>query len=102
MLSKHEIYSVLPDTVADVDEDQEEGDQHGHPEQEESVQQRAIVTASPARDNLWLDQEADPAHDHKHGARQVHLQQGDHEPTMEQIDWIQNQPLMGMISSYGY
>ena len=50
----------IPDTVEDVDKDQEEGDEHGH----------------PARDNLRLHQETDPANNHKHGTRQVHLKGG--------------------------
>ena len=67
MISEHFLYNKtaivdddddLPDTVEDVDEDQEEGDQQGH----------------PARHHLWLDKEADPANNHKHTARQVHLQ----------------------------
>ena len=43
--------SGLPDTVENINKDQEEGDQHGH----------------PARHHLGLHQEADPAHYHKHG-----------------------------------
>ena len=39
----------------DVDEDEEEGDQHGH----------------PARDHLGVDQEADPGDDHEEAGHPV-------------------------------
>ena len=46
-------YVELPDEddSSQINKDQEEGDQHGH----------------PARHHLGLYQEADPAHYHKHG-----------------------------------
>ena len=47
----------VPDTIEDIDEDQEESDQQGH----------------PARHHLWLDKKTNPANNHKHEARQVHL-----------------------------
>ena len=43
------------DRVVDVDEDEEEGDQHGH----------------PARDHLGVDQEADPGDDHEEAGGEV-------------------------------
>ena len=51
-------FHCWPDTVEDVDQDQEESDKQSH----------------PARDNLRLDEEADPAHNHKHKAGQVNLE----------------------------
>ena len=51
------VWCDRPDAVENIDEDEEESDQHGH----------------PARHHLGLDQEADPADDHKHGAGEVDL-----------------------------
>ena len=54
---KSDEFHCWPDAVEDVDQDQEESDKQSH----------------PARDNLRLDEEADPAHNHKHEAGQVYL-----------------------------
>ena len=47
----------LPDTVENINEDQEQGDKETH----------------PARHHMRVDQKADPADDNKHEAWQVDL-----------------------------
>ena len=50
---------MVPDTVEDIDQDEEESDKQGH----------------ATRHHLGLDKERDPRHHHKHKTGQVHLDQ---------------------------
>ena len=67
-------WCIFPDTVENIDEHKKQGYQHCHPKQINFCDLTRCPILSPARHNLWLDQETDPAYYHKHEAGQIHLQ----------------------------
>ena len=60
LLDMHDLgeANLIPDTVKNVDEDEEESDKQRH----------------PARNDFRFDQKRDPGHDDEHAARKVDLQ----------------------------
>ena len=70
-------YSNLPDTVKYIDQNQEQCDQQSHPRNSKLWPQSHSTPPliSPSRHHLRLDEEADPAGDDEHEAREVDLDQ---------------------------
>ena len=66
-------WCIFPDTIEDIDENKEEGDEHGHPEYKEYRDDIIRIITAPPRHNLWLHKEANPANYYKHEAGQIHL-----------------------------
>ena len=64
MIAKH-----WPDTVEDIDQNQEKSDKQSHPKNAKvPISSPPYLNCLPARHNLRLDQKTDPADDHKHEA----------------------------------